>query len=71
MEAPDLTKEELKKGKNNPCPLRWQKKGSGCPSQGSRVVYGGHHGGCQLAGYSCPVGDSTAPGYTASKENKG
>ena len=26
MEAPDLTKEELKKGKSNPCPLHWQKR---------------------------------------------
>ena len=26
VEVPDLTKEELKKGKTNPCPLRWQKK---------------------------------------------
>ena len=26
MDAPDLTKEELKKGKSNPCPLHWQKK---------------------------------------------
>ena len=26
MEAPVLTKEEVKKGKSNPCPLRWQKK---------------------------------------------
>ena len=26
VEAPDLTKEELKKGKSNPCPLHWQKK---------------------------------------------
>ena len=26
VEAPNLTKEELKKGKSNPCPFRWQKK---------------------------------------------
>ena len=26
VEAPDLTKEELKKGKSNPCPLHSQKK---------------------------------------------
>ena len=26
VEAPHLTKEDLKKGKSNPCPLRWQKK---------------------------------------------
>ena len=26
VEAPDLSKAELKKGKSNPCPLHWQKK---------------------------------------------
>ena len=26
VEAPDLSKADLKKGKTNPCPLHWQKK---------------------------------------------
>ena len=26
VETPDLTKEELKKEKSNPCPLHWQKR---------------------------------------------
>ena len=26
VEVPQLTEEELKKGKKTPCPLRWQKK---------------------------------------------
>ena len=26
MEAPELTDEEIKKGKKTPCPLHWQKK---------------------------------------------
>ena len=70
VEAPVLTKEELKNRKDNLLPTLLAKKVCGCPSQGSGSIHGWHHEGCQLASYPCPVGDPPAPGYTAAKKNK-
>ena len=67
VEVSMLMKEELKKGKSNPCPLNWQKKAVDALHEGAEAFMVGI---LQLASYPHPVGNPPAPGYTAGKKNK-
>ena len=71
MEAPDLSKADLKKGKSNPCPLHWQRKVVDALHEGVEAFMVGIMEDANLLAIHAWRVTIQALGYSAGKKNKG